>query len=92
MSSLTARAYPTTTTTSELRLVTNDGPLQDWIPLIPVDSPAPPGGASFDGVQTNKLALAHLYMKFDWHPAPVHSFTLPLWFGGLYDEQREARE
>ena len=65
--------------------------MQDWIPLIPVDQFAAPGAAPVDGVQTNRLALAHLYMKFGWHPAPVHSFTLPLWFGGLYDEQRAAR-
>ena len=91
MWSPTGRACPTTT--SERLLVTNDdNPLQDWLPLIPVDSPPSADGSPLDGVQTNRLALAHLYMKFGWHPAPVHSFTLPLWFGGLYDEQREARE
>jgi aminomethyltransferase len=67
------------------------GALERWIPLISVDLPPSAGGVPVDGVQTNRLALAHLYMKFGWHPAPVHSFTLPLWFGGLYDEQSAAR-
>src|SRR5690606_18819798 len=39
----------------------------------------------------NVLALAHLHMKAGWHPAPVHSFTLPLWYRGTYDEQEAAR-
>ena len=70
--------------------VTSGGSFEDFIPLIPKRDPAlvPPDL----GVQTNTLALAHLYMKHGWHPAPVHSFTLPLWFGGLYDEQRAARQ
>ena len=72
-------------------MTSDDGSLEDWIPLISVDSPASARDAPADGVQTNRLALAHLYMKFGWHPAPVHSFTLPLWFGGLYDEQHAAR-
>ena len=64
----------------------NGEPAQpDWIPLIPA------GEVRAPGVQTNRLALAHLYLKLGWHPAPVHSFTVPLWFGGLYDEQRAAR-
>ena len=72
-------------------MTSDDGSLRDWIPLISVDAPASIGDVPLDGVQTNRLALAHLYMKFGWHPAPVHSFTLPLWFGGLYDEQHAAR-
>ena len=70
--------------------VTSGGSFEDFIPLIPKRDPTlvPPDL----GVQTNTLALAHLYMKHGWHPAPVHSFTLPLWFGGLYDEQRAARQ
>ncbi|MBT5775702.1 MAG: aminomethyl transferase family protein [Dehalococcoidia bacterium] len=73
-------------------MTSDDGSLQDWIPLISVDAPASADAVPLDGAQTNRLALAHLYMKFGWHPAPVHSFTLPLWFGGLYDEQRAARD
>jgi aminomethyltransferase len=73
-------------------VTSDDGSLQDWIPLISVDAPASAGDVPLDGVKTNRLALAHLYMKLGWHPAPVHSFTLPLWFGGLYDEQRTARD
>jgi aminomethyltransferase len=73
-------------------VTSDDGSLQDWIPLISVDAPASADAVPLDGAQTNRLALAHLYMKFGWHPAPVHSFTLPLWFGGLYDEQRAARD
>ncbi len=70
--------------------MSDGGPLEDFIPLIPKRDPAE---ALPDlGQQTNTLALAHLYMKQGWHPAPVHSFTLPLWFGGLYDEQRAARQ
>jgi aminomethyltransferase len=56
----------------------------DFLPVIP--STVPPGG------RTNVLALAHLHMKAGWHPAPVHSFTVPLWYGGTYDEQEAARE
>jgi aminomethyltransferase len=56
----------------------------DFLPVIP--SPIPAGG------RTNVLALAHLHMKAGWHPAPVHSFTVPLWYGGTYDEQEAARE
>ena len=51
-------------------------------PIIPTI-----GGA----LRTNVLALAHLHMKANWHPAPVHSFTLPLWYRGTYDEQMTAR-
>jgi aminomethyltransferase len=70
--------------------VTNGGSLDDFIPLIPKRDPHEV--VPDLGQQTNTLALAHLYMKQGWHPAPVHSFTLPLWFGGLYDEQRAARQ
>lgn len=56
----------------------------DFLPVIP--SPVPASG------RTNVLALAHLHMKAGWHPAPVHSFTLPLWYRGTYDEQEAARE
>jgi aminomethyltransferase len=73
--------------------VTNGGSFDDFIPLIPKRDPnAPPGGPPDLGIRTNTLALAHVYMQQGWHPAPVHSFTLPLWFGGLYDEQRAARQ
>jgi len=74
--------------------VTNGGSFDDFIPLIPKRDPnvVPSGGAPDLGIQTNTLALAHVYMAQGWHPAPVHSFTLPLWFGGLYDEQRAARQ
>ena len=44
------------------------------------------------GERTNVLPLAHLHMKSEWHPAPVHGWTLPLWYGGTYDEQQSARE
>jgi len=44
------------------------------------------------GERTNVLGLAHLHMKAGWHPAPVHGWTLPLWYGGTYDEQQAARE
>jgi len=44
------------------------------------------------GERTNVLSLAHLHMKAGWHPAPVHGWTLPLWYGGTYDEQQAARE
>ena len=44
------------------------------------------------GERTNVLPLAHLHMKAGWHPAPVHGWTLPLWYGGTYDEQQSARE
>ncbi|MCK9486165.1 MAG: hypothetical protein M0R73_05595 [Dehalococcoidia bacterium] len=56
----------------------------DFLPVIPAAVPA--------GGRTNVLALAHLHMKAGWHPAPVHSFTLPLWYRGTYDEQEAARE
>ena len=42
-------------------------------------------------LRTNVLALAHLHMKATWHPAPVNTFTLPLWYRGTYDEQMTAR-
>jgi aminomethyltransferase len=70
--------------------VTNGG--LDFIPLIPKRDPQTADGPPDLGIRTNTLALAHLYMQQGWHPAPVHSFTLPLWFGGLYDEQRAARQ
>ncbi|MQC47495.1 MAG: hypothetical protein DWG77_00220 [Chloroflexi bacterium] len=57
----------------------------DFLPVIPSTQP-PPGG------QTAVLALAHLHLKAGWHPAPVHGFTLPLWYQGTYDEQEAARE
>jgi aminomethyltransferase len=57
----------------------------DFLPVIPSTQP-PPGG------QTAVLALAHLHLKAGWHPAPVHGFTLPLWYRGTYDEQEAARE
>lgn len=73
--------------------MTNGGSLEDFIPLIPKRDPSQVPAAGPDlGIQTNTLALAHVYMEQGWHPAPVHSFTLPLWFGGLYDEQRAARQ
>jgi len=56
----------------------------DFLPVISSGQPA--------AVQTNVLALAHLHLKAGWHPAPVHSFTLPLWYRGTYDEQEAARE
>ncbi|MEX2372872.1 MAG: hypothetical protein WD800_03645, partial [Dehalococcoidia bacterium] len=65
----------------------------DFLPVIPSNAPGgqvPEG--QMPGVQTNVLALAHLHMKAGWHPAPVHSFTLPLWYRGTYDEQQAARE
>ena len=43
-------------------------------------------------IQTNVLALASMHLKNGWHPAPVHAFTVPLWFAGVYDEQEAARE
>ena len=57
----------------------------------------PPGGpqSSLPVLQapgrTNTLPLAPLHLKSGWHPAPVYGWTLPLWFGGLYDEQVAAR-
>ena len=52
------------------------------IPIIP----------TIGGVErTNILPLVHLHMAANWHPAPVHSFTVPLWYQGTYDEQRSAR-
>ncbi|MPZ98493.1 MAG: hypothetical protein GEU80_03985 [Dehalococcoidia bacterium] len=42
--------------------------------------------------RTNVLPLARLHVSRGWHPAPVHGWTLPLWYGGTYDEQRAARE
>lgn len=56
----------------------------DFLPVIGAQQPA--------SIKTNVLALAHLHMKAGWHPAPVHSFTLPLWYRGTYDEQQVARE
>ena len=43
-------------------------------------------------IQTNVLPLASMHLRGGWHPAPVHSFTVPLWFRGTYDEQQAARE
>ena len=43
-------------------------------------------------LQTNVLPLAPMHLKGGWHPAPVHAFTVPLWFRGTYDEQEAARE
>ena len=67
-----------------------DGLLENFIPLISKKDRS--STVHELGQQTNTLPLAHLHMKHGWHPAPVHSFTLPLWFGGLYDEQRAARQ
>tara|TARA_Y100000588_G_scaffold349503_1_gene399913 strand:+ start:667 stop:1833 length:1167 start_codon:yes stop_codon:yes gene_type:complete len=67
-----------------------DGLLESFIPLISKKDRS--NSTPNLGHQTNTLPLAHLHMKRGWHPAPVHSFTLPLWFGGLYDEQRAARQ
>ena len=66
-----------------------DGLLESFIPLISKKDRS--NSTPNLGHQTNTLPLAHLHMKRGWHPAPVHSFTLPLWFGGLYDEQRAAQ-
>ena len=43
-------------------------------------------------IQTNVLPLASMHLRGGWHPAPVHSFTVPLWFRGTSDEQQAARE
>ncbi|MGE3855800.1 MAG: glycine cleavage T C-terminal barrel domain-containing protein [Dehalococcoidia bacterium] len=43
-------------------------------------------------LRTNVLPLAPMHLRGGWHPAPVHSFTVPLWFRGVYDEQEAARE
>ena len=43
-------------------------------------------------LRTNVLPLAPMHLKGGWHPAPVHSFTVPLWFRGVYDEQEAARD
>lgn len=55
----------------------------DFLPIIQSTQP-PPGG------RTAVLALAHLHLKANWHAAPVHGFTLPLWYRGTYDEQQTA--
>jgi len=57
----------------------------DFLPIIPAQQPPA-------GTQTAVLALAHLHMKANWHAAPVHGFTLPLWYRGTYDEQQTAGE
>lgn len=57
----------------------------DFLPIISNNQP-PPGG------RTAVLALAHLHLKANWHAAPVHGFTLPLWYRGTYDEQQTAGE
>ena len=78
----------------------------DFLPVIqPGDqpghmhTPAPddahqhaPGGLPGLPERTNVLPLAPMHLKGGWHPAPVHSFTVPLWFRGVYDEQESARE
>lgn len=62
--------------------MTEEDDKKQIIPIIP----------TIGGVErTNILPLVHLHMKANWHPAPVHSFTLPLWYRGTYDEQRSAR-
>ncbi|HIE82449.1 MAG TPA: hypothetical protein EYQ00_00750 [Dehalococcoidia bacterium] len=62
--------------------MTEESAKKQIIPIIP----------TIGGVErTNVLPLVHLHMKANWHPAPVHSFTLPLWYQGTYDEQRSAR-
>lgn len=48
--------------------------------------------AGLEGERTNVLTLAHVHLRAGWHPAPVHGWTLPLWYGGVYDEQEAARE
>lgn len=55
--------------------------------FLPVIQPDGSGGE----LRTNVLPLAALHLKAKWHPAPVHSFTLPLWYAGTYDEQEAAR-
>ena len=65
----------------------NSDQLKNWIPLLRIED-----FSEEEIVQTNRLALAHVYMKYQWHPAPVHNFTVPLWFKGVYDEQRAARQ
>jgi len=65
----------------------NNDQLKNWIPLLKKED-----FSEEEIVQTNRLALAHVYMKHQWHPAPVHNFTVPLWFQGVYDEQRAARQ
>ena len=55
--------------------------------FLPVIQPSGGGGE-----RTNVLPLAALHLRAQWHPAPVHSFTLPLWYAGTYDEQQAARE
>lgn len=57
----------------------------DFLPVIQSTQP-PPGG------RTAVLALAHLHLRANWHAAPVHGFTLPLWYRGTYDEQQTAGE
>ena len=61
--------------------------LKKWLPLLKKDD-----FPEEEITQTNRLALAHVYMKYQWHPAPVHNFTVPLWFQGVYDEQQAARQ
>ena len=65
----------------------NTDQLKKWIPLLKKDD-----SSEEEIIQTNRLALSHVYMKHKWHPAPVHNFTVPLWFQGVYDEQRAARQ
>ena len=65
----------------------NGGNIQpgDFLPVIGAQQPPA-------GTRTAVLALAHLHMKANWHAAPVHGFTLPLWYRGTYDEQQTAGE
>lgn len=57
----------------------------DFLPIIGAQQPPA-------GTRTAVLALAHLHMKANWHAAPVHGFTLPLWYRGTYDEQKTVGE
>ena len=74
----------------------------DFLPVIqPGDEPGhvhtpAPDAAHAHGLdalpeRTNVLPLAPMHLKGGWHPAPVHAFTVPLWFRGVYDEQEAAR-
>lgn len=77
----------------------------DLLPVIPAGFPLRPAvdeselaadghvhTSGLAGERTNVLPLAPLHLKAGWHPAPVHGWTLPLWYGGLYDEQQAARD
>ncbi len=74
-------------------MTSNGGPPFDHLgDFLPVIQPGSIGGPQPEGVRTNVLPLAHLHLRAGWHPAPVHFFTLPLWYAGTYDEQQIARE